>query len=45
MARLVAVLMVLWAFLLVAPVVEYGAVESTHIFTAIGNAEGSGGGD
>ena len=32
-------------FLLVAPVIEYGTVESTNIFTAIGNAEGGAGGD
>jgi hypothetical protein len=26
-------------------VIEYGTVESTNIFTAIGNAEGGAGGD
>jgi len=45
MTKLVAVLMILAMFLLVAPVIEYGAVESSNIFTAIGNAEGGGGGD
>jgi len=44
-AKVVTVLAVLAMFLLVAPVIEYGAVESTNIFTAIGNAEGGGGGD
>jgi hypothetical protein len=29
----------------VAPVIEYGTVESTNIFTAIGNTEGGAGGD
>ena len=45
MTKLVTVLAILAMFLLVAPVVEYGAVESTNIFTAIGNAEGGAGGD
>jgi len=45
MTKLVAVLAVMAAFLLVAPVIEYGTVESTHLFTAIGNADGGGGGD
>ena len=45
MTKLVAVLMILVTVLLVAPVIEYGAVESTQFFTAIGNAEGGGGGD
>jgi hypothetical protein len=45
MTRLMAVLVVLGMFLLVAPVVEYGTVESTNVFTAIGNAEGGAGGD
>jgi hypothetical protein len=31
--------------LLGSPVAEYGAVESTNIFAAIGNAEGGAGGD
>ena len=45
MAKLVTVVAILVGFLLVAPVIEYSAVESTNIFTAIGNAEGGGGGD
>ena len=45
MTKLMAILVVLGMFLLVAPVVEYGTVESTNIFTAIGNAEGGAGGD
>ena len=45
MTKLATVLAILAMFLLVAPVVEYGAVESTNIFTAIGNAEGGAGGD
>jgi len=45
MTKLMAVLMMLGMFLLVAPVIEYGTVESTNIFTAIGNAEGGAGGD
>ena len=45
MAKVWMVLTMLAAFLLVAPVIEYGAVESTHIFTAVGNADAGGGGD
>jgi hypothetical protein len=45
MTKVMAVLVVLGMFLLVAPVIEYGALESTNIFTAIGNAEGGAGGD
>jgi hypothetical protein len=45
MTKLVTVLAVLGMFLLVAPVIENGTVESTNIFTAIGNAEGGAGGD
>ena len=45
MTKLTAVLVVLGMFLLVAPVIEYGTVESTNIFTAIGNAEGGAGGE
>ncbi len=42
MAKLVAILVVLASFLLVAPVIESGPV---HVFQAIGNAEdGAGGG-
>jgi hypothetical protein len=42
---MLAVITIVAMFLLVAPVIEYGAVESTNIFTAIGNAEGGAGGD
>ena len=45
MTKAVAVLVVLGMVLLVAPVIEHGTVESTNIFTAIGNAEGGAGGD
>ena len=46
MTKLVTVLMILVTFLLVAPVIEYGAVESTQqFFTAIGNAGAGAGGD
>jgi hypothetical protein len=45
MTKVMAILMVLGMVLLVAPVIEYGTVESTNIFTAIGNAEGVAGGD
>jgi hypothetical protein len=45
MAKVWAVVMILATFLLVAPVIEYGALESTGLFTAIGNADGDGGGD
>ena len=45
MTKAMAVLVVLGMFLLVAPVIEYGTVESTNIFTAIGNAEGGAGGE
>ncbi|MDP9143668.1 MAG: hypothetical protein M3N43_03065 [Actinomycetota bacterium] len=45
MTKVMAVLVVLGMFLLVAPVIEYGTLESTNIFTAIGNADGGAGGD
>jgi hypothetical protein len=45
MRKLWAVLMVLASFLLVAPVIESGTLESSQIFQAIGTADGSGGGD
>ncbi len=44
MAKLVAVLLVLASFLLVAPVIESGAPGPVQIFQAIGNAEDGGGG-
>jgi hypothetical protein len=45
MTKVFAVLMILATFLLVAPVIEYGALESTNVFTAVGNADAGGGGD
>ena len=45
MTKLMAALVVLGMFLLVAPVIEYGTLESMNIFTAIGNAEGGAGGE
>ncbi len=43
MAKLWAVLVVLAAFLLVAPVIESGT-SGTQVFQAIGNADGGAGG-
>ncbi len=40
MAKFWAVLLILAAFLLAAPVMESGTSESTQVFQAIGNAEG-----
>jgi len=45
MAKLGAVLFILASFLLVAPVIESGMLESTQYFQAIGTADGSGGGE
>ncbi len=44
MAKLVAILVVLASFLLVAPVIESGSQSPVHIFQAVGNAESGGGG-
>jgi len=44
MAKLMAVLVVLASFLLVAPVIESGTTGSTQVFQAIGTADGGGGG-
>ena len=44
MAKLVAAVLVVASFLLVAPVIE-SASTSTQLFVAIGNADGSGGGE
>ena len=44
MAKLMAVLLVLASFLLVAPVIESGTSSSTQFFQAIGTADGGGGG-
>ena len=45
MAKLMAVLVVLASFLLVAPVIESGTTGSTQVFQAIGTADGGGGGE
>lgn len=44
MAKLVAILVVLASFLLVAPVIESGAPSSIQVFQAVGNADDGGGG-
>jgi hypothetical protein len=44
MAKVLAVLVVLASFLLVAPVIESGTTGSFQVFQAIGNAEDGGGG-
>jgi hypothetical protein len=44
MTRFWAVLLVLAAFLLAAPVIESGTSESTQVFQAIGTADGGDGG-
>ena len=44
MAKLMAVLLVLASFLLVAPLIESGTSSSTQVFQAIGSADGGGGG-
>jgi hypothetical protein len=43
MAKVLAVLLVLGSFLLVAPVIESGTSESTQFFQAIGTADAGGG--
>jgi len=42
MAKLVAILVVVASFLLVAPVIESGTPAPVHVFHAIGNAESGG---
>jgi hypothetical protein len=42
MVKLVAILVVLTSFLLVAPVIESGTQAPVHVFHAIGNAESGG---
>jgi hypothetical protein len=42
MVKLVAILVVLGSFLLVAPVIESGTPAPVHVFHAIGNAESGG---
>lgn len=44
MAKVMAVLLVLASFLLVAPVIESGTSSSTQFFQAIGTADSGGGG-
>lgn len=44
MAKLVAILVVLASFLLVAPVIESGSPSAVHVFQAVGNADDGGGG-
>jgi hypothetical protein len=44
MTKLVAILVVLASFLLVAPVIESGAPGPIQVFQAVGNAEDGGGG-
>jgi hypothetical protein len=45
MAKLWTALLILAAFVLVAPVVESGTSSSLGVFLAIGNAESGGGGE
>lgn len=45
MTKLVAILVVLASFLLVAPVIESGTTTSMTVFQAVGNADDSGGGE
>lgn len=44
MTKLLAALMIVASFLLVAPVIESGTSGSTQFFQAIGTADGGGGG-
>ncbi|HKZ75106.1 MAG TPA: hypothetical protein VJ259_00430 [Actinomycetota bacterium] len=44
MAKLVAILVVLASFLLVAPVIESGSQSPVQVFQAVGNADDGGGG-
>jgi hypothetical protein len=43
MAKIVAILVVLASFLLVAPVIESGTSNSAHLFYAVGTASDGGG--
>jgi hypothetical protein len=43
MTKVVAVVLAVASFLLVAPVIESGTSGSTQLFVAVGNAEGGGG--
>jgi hypothetical protein len=42
MAKILALIVVLSAFLLVAPVIESGTQSPVHIFHAVGNADSGG---
>jgi hypothetical protein len=45
MSRIAAILVVIASFLLVAPVIESGTPNHTHVFQAVGDAcDGGGGG-
>ena len=44
MAKIVAALLIVVSFLMLAPIIESGTSESTQFFQAIGTADGSGGG-
>ena len=43
MIRIFTLIVALAAFLLAAPVIESGTTGSTHVFQAIGTADGGGG--
>jgi len=44
MTRIVAALLMVLSFLMLAPIIESGTSESTQFFQAIGTADGGGGG-
>lgn len=44
MAKVLAILVVLASFLLVAPVLESGSPSQVQVFQAVGNADDGGGG-
>ena len=44
MAKIVAALVIVFSFLMLAPIIESGTSESTQFFQAIGTADGGGGG-
>jgi hypothetical protein len=44
MAKLMAIMVVLASFLLIAPVLESGTASPVPVFQAVGNAEDGGGG-
>ncbi|HEV8474517.1 MAG TPA: hypothetical protein VGR82_17195 [Methylomirabilota bacterium] len=43
MTKIVALVLTLASFLLVAPIIESGTSGSTQLFIAVGNADGGGG--